>query len=296
MDKHLADFREHLEKELNKSKNTVDAYIRDLKQFEAWLLEKDVSSLVKAKNIHITGYLLYLKEKNREGSTVNRKTASLRAFYKYGLLKKLIEEDPLVHIKVPKQKEKEIQYLTVPEVEKLMALPNNSLFGIRDRAILEILYATGIRVTELAQANLSDINMRMSYITMRGDHGKARIVPIGKPAKAALEEYVYDIRPKIAKGKAEKDSPLFLNYAGKRLTRQGLWKIVKGYAKKTGLEDKITPQVLRNSFAVHMLENGADLKILQELLGHEDPARLQLLLTVSKSRIKDVYDSTHPRA
>ena len=296
MDKHLSTFQEYLEKELKKSKNTVDAYIRDLKQFEEWLLEKGVSSLVKAKNIHVTGYLLYLKEKNMEGSTVNRKTASLRAFYKFGMLKKLVEEDPLIHVKVPKQKKKEVQYLTVPEIEKLVSLPDNSLFGIRDRAILEILYATGIRVTELSLANLSDINMRMGYITMRGDHGKARIVPIGRPAKAALEEYIYDIRPKIAKSKTEKDSPLFLNYAGKRLTRQGLWKIVKGYAKETGLEHKLTPQVLRNSFAVHMLQNGADLKSLQELLGHEDPARLQLLLNISKSRIKDVYDNTHPRA
>lgn len=296
MDKHLSTFQEYLEKELKKSKNTVDAYIRDLKQFEEWLLEKGVSSLVKAKNIHVTGYLLYLKEKNMEGSTVNRKTASLRAFYKFGMLKKLVEEDPLIHVKVPKQKKKEVQYLTVSEIENLVSLPGNSLFGIRDRAILEILYATGIRVTELSLANLSDVNMRMGYITMRGDHGKARIVPIGRPAKAALEEYIYDIRPKIAKSKTEKDSPLFLNYAGKRLTRQGLWKIVKGYAKEAGLENKLTPQVLRNSFAVHMLQNGADLKSLQELLGHEDPARLQLLLNISKSRIKDVYDNTHPRA
>ena len=176
-----------------------------------------------------------------------------------------------------------------------MEIPDDSVKGKRDRSILEIMYATGIKASEVTDADVSDLNLRMGFITCRGEHGKARIVPIGRPARQALEEYIYDARQTILKNKDEQDA-LFLNLSGERMTRQGLWKILKEYAEKADIEKKITPQILRNSFAAHMIQNGADLKSLQELMGYEDITATQIYLTVSKNRIKEVYDNAHPRA
>jgi integrase/recombinase XerD len=180
-------------------------------------------------------------------------------------------------------------------VDRLLAIPEDTLIGKRDRGILELLYATGIRVSELIEANVEDLNLRMGFITCAGEQSKARIIPIGRPARVALEEYIYDARPAIVKEKID-ETALFVNYYGERITRQGLWKVLKEYGRKAGLEGKLTPNVLRNSFAVHMIQNGADLKSLQELLGHEDISATQIYLSVTKNRIKDVYDRTHPRA
>ena len=166
---------------------------------------------------------------------------------------------------------------------------------MRDRAILEVLYATGIRVIELIDANVEDINLRMGFITCAGEHSKARIVPLGRPARAALETYIYDVRDILLKENRD-EKALFVNYFGKRITRQGLWKVLKEYGEKVGIDKKLTPNIIRNSFAVHMLQNGADLKSLQELMGHEDISATQAYLAVTKNRIKDVYDKSHPRA
>jgi integrase/recombinase XerD len=206
-----------------------------------------------------------------------------------------VTANPTQNIKSPRIERKAIEYLTLEEVDKLLSVPDDSLIGMRDRAMLELLYATGIRVTELIEANLEDINLRMGFITCAGEQSKARIIPIGRPARAALESYIYDARPAIVKEKKDQKS-LFVNYTGERITRQGMWKILKEYGRKAGLEEKLTPNVLRNSFAVHMIQNGADLKSLQELMGHEDISATQIYLTVTKNRIKDVYDRTHPRA
>ena len=181
------------------------------------------------------------------------------------------------------------------EVESLLEQPEDSLKGRRDQALLELLYAAGLRVTEAANANVSDLNLRIGFITCSGEHGKARIVPLGRPSREAIEKYVYDVRPQLLRDK-EDDGALFLNTNGSRLTRQGVWKILKEYAQKAGLENRLSPQTLRNSFAVHMVQNGADLKSIQELMGHEDLAATQIYLTVTKNRIKEVYDRTHPRA
>ena len=183
-------------------------------------------------------------------------------------------------------------------MDKLLSMPNDSVKGIRDRAILEVLYATGIRVTELIELKLNDVNIRMGFITCSGEYGKARIVPMGGLARKALENYIFNDRDRLLKDKVNDngDSPLFVNHAGEKITRQGLWKILKEYGKNADMSNKITPQILRNSFAVHMVQNGADMKSLQELLGHEDISATQIYLSVNKNRIKDVYDKTHPRA
>jgi integrase/recombinase XerD len=207
-----------------------------------------------------------------------------------------MSNDSLGGIKSPKIARKEIEYLTIEEVENLLAQPDKSDIGLRDTAILEVLYATGLRVSEAISANVDDVNLRMGFITCDGTHGKARIIPLGRPSRAALETYIYDDRNKLLRGKDPSQKALFLNYYGERLTRQALWKILKGYAVAAGIKKKITPQILRNSFAVHMVQNGADLRSLQELMGHEDLSSTQVYLSVARNRIKDVYDNTHPRA
>lgn len=296
MNTYIQQFKSNLENQKKMAANSTSAYIRDVVEFEGFIENKNVNDLLSASQADITDYLLMLKNEGKSAATVNRKMASLRAFFKFLKDDGTIDNNPAVGIKVPKISRKEIEYLTIEEVEELLKQPDESIKGIRDLAILEILYATGLRVSELIETNVEDINLRMGFVTCTGEYGKARIIPLGRPAKAALENYIFENRSKILKKEDPSEKALFLNYYGKRITRQAMWKILKSYAKKAGIEKKITPQILRNSFAVHMVQNGADLKSLQELLGHEDPAATQIYLSVTKNRIKDVYDTTHPRA
>ena len=280
---HLDQFIDYLENERKKSRNTLEAYKRDIAGFFAFLKKRDIDEPDNVTNTEIVAFLMELKNEGRAPATVNRKMASVRAYYNY------------LVIHSPKVEKKGLEYLSIEEVDKLLAMPDDSIRGKRDRAILELLYATGIRVNEVIAANVSDVNLRIGFFTCPGESGKARIIPIGRPAKAALEEYIFNSRDMIVKENKEENA-LFVNYYGKRMTRQGLWKIMKEYAGKAGLTQKLTPHILRNSFAVHMVQNGADLKSLQELLGHEDISATQIYLSVTKNRIKDVYDKTHPRA
>lgn len=291
----LEHFFEYLEREKCMSKNTLEAYRRDVLEFARFEEERGISDLKETQNTEVVAFLLKLKNDGRSAATVNRKLASIRAFYNYLQAREEISVNPAHNIKSPKIERKEVEYLTIEEVDRFLALPDKSDRGIRDRAILELLYATGIRVMELIEANVEDINLRMGFITCAGEQSKARIIPIGRPAREALEAYIYNAREKLLK-EGEEQKALFLNYCGQRITRQGLWKILKEYGKRAGLEQKLTPNIIRNSFAVHMIQNGADLKSLQELLGHEDISATQIYLSVTKNRIKDVYDKTHPRA
>jgi integrase/recombinase XerD len=274
--------------------NSVTAYVRDLNEFEAYIAKRGTGDLKETAGSDTAAWLMELKRENRSSATIGRKLASVRAFFKYMNSEGIMSTDPSVDIKTPKVARKDVEYLTIDEIENLLSRPDTSPKGIRDRAILEALYATGMRVTELIEMNKDDVNLRMGFVTLHGNHGKARIIPLGRPARAALEEYIYEDRAKLLRGKKEK--ALFLNYYGERITRQALWKIMKGYALQAGISKNITPQILRNSFAVHMIQNGADLKTLQELLGHEDLAATQIYLSVTKNKIKDVYDRSHPRA
>ena len=296
MEFYLERYFTYLEQEKKMAKNTLEAYKRDTLDFSKILSEKGIGSMKDVTNTEVVSYMFKLKNEGKSAATLNRKIASLRAFYNYMQDKDFIKENPTNDIKSPKIERKELEYLTIMEVERLLSMPNDTLRGQRDKALLEILYATGIRVSEIIDANTEDINIRMGFITCNGEHSKARIIPMGRPARAAVEEYIYEVRPKLLKNNKEEENALFVNYAGGRMTRQGLWKIIKEYANKAGIQNKITPQILRNSFAVHMIQNGADLKSLQELLGHEDITATQVYLSVTKNRIKDVYDRTHPRA
>ena len=292
---HLDQFIDYLEKERKKSRNTLEAYKRDVAGFFKFMEGRDDKDPDFATNTDLVAFLMGLKNEKRAPATINRKMASVRAYYGFLVEKHIIEDNPTVNIKTPKVEKKNIEYLSLEEVDKLLAMPDDSIRGKRDRAILELLYATGIRVNEVIAANVADVNLRIGFFTCHGESGRARIIPIGRPAKVALEEYIYNSRDMIIKNN-KKEEALFVNYYGKRMTRQGLWKIMKEYADKAGLGQKLTPHILRNSFAVHMVQNGADLKSLQELLGHEDISATQIYLSVTKNRIKDVYDKTHPRA
>lgn len=292
---YIKDFIEYLQKERRMSKNTLEAYKRDVQEFLAFEGSRGMTNLPEISSTEIIAFLHDLKISGKSAATVNRKLASVRAFFNFLMNSGIVSSNPTVDIKSPKIERKELEYLTLEEVDKLLETPDETVRGIRDKAILEVLYATGIRASELIDADLEDINIRMGFITCDGEQSKARIVPLGRPARAALEKYIYEARNALVKDNAE-EKALFVNYYGSRITRQGLWKVLKEYGEKAGIEKKLTPNIMRNSFAVHMLQNGADLKSLQELMGHEDISATQAYLSVTKNRIKDVYDRAHPRA
>lgn len=302
MNEFIKEFIGYLLTEKKMSQNSQDAYRRDILEFSRIIQEKQNLVLDEVSKTEVIAYLLHLKNTGKSSATLNRKAASLRAFYNFMTERKYISENPTLNIKSPKIERKSIEYLTIEEIDILLNIPDGSIKGFRDKAILELLYATGIRVSEIVEMNVEDVNLRMGFVTCTGEHGKARIIPMGRPCRAVVEEYIYEVRSKFIKKSENRDIPLdipkalFLNFSGKRLTRQGLWKMLKEYSKSAGIENRLTPQTLRNSFAVHMIQNGADIKSLQELLGHEDISATQIYLSVAKNRIKEVYDKSHPRA
>lgn len=294
MDKKLNDFEQYLKEEKKMAQNSVDAYLRDIKGFESFVREKEITDWKDVNNAMVVAYVLYLKEDGKSSSTINRKVASIRSLYFYLMDQKEVENNPAVHVKVPKVKKRPPEFLSIEEVEQLLGQPDQTAKGIRDKAILELLYATGMRVSELVDMDLSDMNIKMGFVACNGEHGKTRIIPLGKPAREAMENYLNNVRDGLVR--SQQETALFVNYTGERLTRQGLWKIIKHYAEKAGIQAKITPQILRHSFAIHMVQNGADIKSLQELLGHEDVTATQVYLIATRNKIKEVYDKTHPRA
>lgn len=291
------DFIEYLEKTKHMSANTVEAYKRDINAFDGFLNGRG-KDLESATNTDVVSYLMDLKSGGKSKSTVNRKLASIRIFYKYMIASKQLYEDPTDEIKSPKIARKDIDYISYEDVMKLLAAPDESIKGKRDKALFEVLYATGVRVSEIIEMKLMDVNLRMGFVSCNGAHGKARIVPMGNPAKEALQDYLEHSRPVLMR-ESDPDDPsgmLFVNYLGEPMTRQGFWKILKQYGQAAGIEDKLTPQTLRNSFAMHMVQNGIDILSLQELLGHEDITATEVYFGDTRNRIKDVYDRCHPRA
>lgn len=288
------DYGNYLSEERKMSENTKKAYIRDIRSFDAFIKSRGIESAEEAESPEILAYLMELRSQNKSKATLNRKLASLRFYYNYLRNRGEIKNNPADGIKSPRAEKKEIEYISIEYIDRLMELPDDSAKGIRDRAILELLYATGIRASELIEMNTDDVNLRMGFVKCTPQHGKARIIPMGRICRKAMEDYMLDVRGKLLRG--NDIAVLFVNYAGKPITRQGLWKVLKEYGEAAKLPISLTPQVLRNSFAVHMLQNGADVKSLQELMGHEDISATQAYLSVVKNRIKDVYDKTHPRA
>lgn len=302
MNSYSEDYLRYLRQERHMSANTVDAYFRDVSEFTRYLDGSKVTDVKGIQQETILSFMEKLRGDGRSQSTMGRKISSVRSYVTFLYNRGLIDSNPSLGVKPRYTSRKGVEFLSIEEVGRLLSAPDRSIKGLRDRAILELLYGTGIRVTELISMRVSEMNLSIGFVTCRGDYGKARIIPLGRPCRAALSEYIEHSRTKfLGSGKTENEKDetndyLFVNTHGEKLTRQGLWKIVSSYSERAGLGQRLTPQVLRNSFAVHMLQNGADVRTMQELMGFEDSATLQVYLNVTRNRIKEVFDKTHPRA
>ena len=291
---HIAAYRRYLTEEKHAQANTLNSYTRDLTQFQSWLLSEGVTDLKRVKKENVSNYLEYMSSKGKSPATITRSTASIRSFYNYLLQTGLVKSNPAKAVTAAKVERKYPEILTNKEVELFLEQPKCvDEKGFRDHAMLELLYATGIRVSELIGLNVSDVNLTVGFIRCTS-HGKERIIPLYAAAVKALREYMETIRPRII---ADENEPaLFVNMNGDRMSRQGFWKIIKFYQEKAEISKDITPHTLRHSFAVHLLENGADLGSLQELMGHSDISSTQLYAHMINQKIKNVYQKCHPKA
>lgn len=295
MEGFVSEFINYLAVERGLAQNTLESYGRDLRQFQSYLQTSQMDILKDSNRSTILTYLNSLHNKGRAVSTISRNLAAIKSFYQYLVREKYLEKDPAANLESPKLEKKLPKILTVQEVEELLKQPDTILpAGLRDKAMLELLYATGIRVSELISLNISDINLDMGYIKCFGKGSKERIVPLGSIAARCVQDYVGRGRNKLVR--TYEESALFVNHHGNRLTRQGFWKIIKKYAHEARIVKEITPHTLRHSFATHLLENGADLRSVQEMLGHADISTTQIYTHVTKNRLKEVYDKAHPRA
>ena len=293
MEKMLKLFFEYLQDEKKASSNTLQSYKRDLKQFRQYLEYKD-AHYNKIDEEFMNEYIKDLEEEGKKSSTILRAIAAIRSFYQFALKKGKIKKDPTEKIHSPKIEKRVPNILTTKEVEKLLNQPKDvDVKGIRDKAMLEFAYATGMRVTEIISLNIEDVNLEEGFVTCRHG-GKQRNIPLGKMALKALREYIEKSRDKLIKDSDE--NSLFVNINGRRLTRQGFWKIIKYYKEQAHIDKDITPHVLRHSFATHLLQNGADIKAIQVMLGHTDIASTQVYMQFQDEEIRNAYKKAHPRA
>ena len=293
MDKQIKLFLEFLQNDKRLSDNTLQSYRRDILQYDDYLMHNKIN-YTKVTKEEVKEYLEVLHNMNKKTSTISRNLASIRSFYQFLLKNKKIKADPTEGIQSPKIEKKAPSVLSSKEIELLLNQPNNAeLKGIRDKAMLEFAYATGMRVTEIISLDLYDVDLKEGYVSCKMGN-KKRVVPLGSLSLKALKEYVDNVRPILIKD--EKDRALFVNINGKRLTRQGFWKIVKYYKEQAHITKEITPHVLRHSFATHLLQNGADLKAIQSMLGHSDISSTQVYMQFQEGNLKNIYKKAHPRA
>ena len=241
-------------------------------------------------------YVLQLGNDNKSRPTINRKVSALRTFYGYLIAQGRIGSNPFTRIKAVKTDRRKIDFLTIDEAAKLMDLPGDDIKGLRDKALLEFMYGTGARVTEVVRLKFGDVNLKMNFVTLRDVNDESRIVPLGSYASAALSKFVNEAYDSIKGSPHTDDDNVFINLRGEALTRQGIWKILKDYGAMIGVESRMTPQILRDSFGVHILQNGGDLKTLQELMGFDDMSVGIAYLAVIDIRVREVFRSCHPRA
>ena len=291
----ISAYENYLTKVKQASANTVFSYMRDIRQYELWLQHMGDVSVLDADQQNISQYLAYLQEQGRSAATVSRGLASLKNFYGYLVSTGFLTESPVTtQIHVERGEKKLPQILSGAEVDKLLAQPAPvDPKGIRDKAMLELLYATGIRVTELIGLNLEDYNPTLRSVRV-GDGRKARNIPLYPAAYRAMEQYLAETRSAMVSDSGE--NALFVNVGGSRMSRQGFWKILKHYQVKAGIEQEITPHTLRHSFAVHLIENGAELAAVKELMGHSDISSTQVYTHMINQKVKSVYNKCHPKA
>lgn len=293
MEKQVKLFLEFLQNEKKLSDNTLQSYKRDIIQYQNYLEENGIN-YAKVSKEYIKAYLNYLKQIGKKPSTISRNLASIRSFYQFSIRNKKIKNDPTEDVQSPKIEKRVPSVLTAQEVELLLEQPKDvDLKGTRDKAMLEFAYATGMRVTEIINLNIEDVNLEGEYVICRVG-SKQRNIPLGSLSLKALKEYIDEARPILIRN--EKEKALFVNVNGQRLTRQGFWKIVKYYKEQAHITKDITPHVLRHSFATHLLQNGADLKAIQTMLGHSDISSTQVYMQFQDPGLKDIYQKAHPRA
>lgn len=288
-------YENYLAKVKQASSNTISSYLRDIRQFSDWVQQYEAVDLLNVTQQNIRTYLDYLMEQGRSAATVSRVLASLKNFYTYAVSTGFMETSPVTaELHIDRGEKKLPQVLSGKEVELLLSQPScNDPKGFRDKAMLEVMYATGIRVTELIDLNIEDVNLELGILKCNSAK-KSRTIPLYPAALRALTVYIKEIRMLMVADSAER--ALFVNMGGARMSRQGFWKILKYYQAKAGIEKDITPHTLRHSFAVHLLENGADLGSLQELMGHSDISSTQVYTHMINQKLKSVYDKCHPKA
>ena len=287
-------YENYLSKVKQASANTIASYMRDIRQFADWLSGSGVANVVDASQLNISQYLSHLEDEGRSAATISRNLASLKNFYSYVVSTGFLEKTPVVDIHVERGEKKLPQILTGREIELLLAQPVCvDAKGYRDKAMLEVMYATGIRVTELIDLDVDDVNLELGIIKCSSAR-KSRAIPLYPAALKALSNYLKDVRSSMLATPDE--TALFVNVGGQRMSRQGFWKILKHYQTTARIDKEITPHTLRHSFAVHLLENGADLGSLQELMGHSDISSTQLYTHMVNQKLKSVYEKCHPKA
>lgn len=293
MERDIREFISYLHNTKKTSNNTEVSYQRDLKKMSTYLSGKGIKDITEVSELDLQGYISEMERKDFASSTISRSVASIRALFQYLFKEGKIKNDPSDALKPPKVEKKAPEILSVEDVDKLLRQPDTvTPKGIRDTAMLELLYATGMRVSELLHLCTDDINLDFGYVSCH-DNGKERIIPIGNVSRKALVQYMESARPVFVRD--DKEKALFTNCSGKAMSRQGFWKVLKGYADEAGIQGDITPHTLRHSFAVHMLQNGADVKSVQEMMGHSDISTTQIYLGMNMNKMRDVYMRAHPR-
>ena len=290
----IDEFVDYLTNVKRASKNTIASYKRDLVKLNNYLTDSGCQDIVHITSTNLNSYVLMVEKQGMSTATVSRNIASIKAFFLYLLKQGVISEDPSETLKPPKIEKKAPVILTIEEVNLLLEQPNGTApKDIRDKAMLELLYATGIRVSELINLKVKDLNLSMNFLQCHDDN-KERVIPFTNETKEALEEYLKNARDAMCK---EEQEYLFTNCQGSPMTRQGFWKIIKYYSAKAGIKKDITPHTIRHSFAMHLVNNGADLKSVQEMLGHSDISTTQIYAKANaNTKLKEVYEKTHPRA
>lgn len=294
---YLALFQEYLTVELGLAKNTQLAYMRDLRLLMKSLQLKADEELLQVSRQQLIAYLVRLKQEGRTASTVARKLASIKAFYRFLTAERYIRRNPAEVLEAASRGLHLPKVLSVQEVERLLDEPNlGTLDGYRDKTMLELLYATGMRVSELVNVPLKNVDMKMQYVIVMGKGSKERMLPLGRTALHYLEHYLSVVRPQLLHGKPDAAAELFVTGWGGPMTRERFYEIIVAYGKSAGISKRVTPHMLRHSFATHLLNNGTDLRIVQELLGHADISTTQIYTHLDVERLREVYDKTHPRA
>lgn len=293
MEKAIESFMTYLHNVKKMSENTRLSYQRDLNKFRVFLETMEVYRIEDISRTNLNSYILYLEKNGFAPATISRNVASIKAFYHYLYKEHLVKEDISDCLKAPKVEKKIPEIMTIAEVDKFLAQPfADTPKEMRDKAMLELLYATGIRVTELISLKVSDVNLKMSFVVCR-DNGKERVIPFGNQARNALIHYLEHARGAMLV--SEEEDTLFVNCSGQPMSRQGFWKLIKSYAMRAGISSEITPHTLRHSFAAHLVANGADLHSVQEMLGHSDISTTQIYANMNHNRIREVYSKAHPR-